>query len=289
MKKIFVLPSFAILLFVSCQTVPLETPDISEYAAEASYSKPPMEFIGFKASADTLSTSTATVVITRDTNFVKTTTTNISSYDSWRLMKNDSIIGKFGAKLEDKNFAADKSYAYFGIYSLQELELYKSQTRYITFVQVNKNNLTWDGKDSRAKWGALGVTYLGTGIVFNALGSSYPSRDPDGSSNSSIKSAYNVVGAGFDLAGVIMLCAGAGQKITTKFDYTGDFDIFIYDTENKEVLKRYNIPVQCSQNFNGFYQDSDKTKVANFFGTYVSNTLLKQYEEILKELKLNNN
>lgn len=288
MKKLLILCSFVLLAFTSCQTVPLETPPISEYKGEASYSKPPMEFIGFKASADTLSTSTATVVINKNGTLVNTTSTNISSYDSWKLMKSDSIIGKFGARLEDRNFATDKSYAYFGIYSLQELELYKSQTRYVTFVQVNKNSLTWDGKDTRGRWGACGSLLLGTGILYNALGASLPSETVDGKSNSGTKSAYQVIGIGCDLTGLIMLCAAA-QKVTTKFNYQGDFDIFIYDTVNKEVLKRYPVTMYKTEDFNGFYQDSDKSKVANYFGTLVSNTLLVEYEKLFKELDLSKN
>ena len=80
-------------------------PDKTEKISE----NPNMEFIGFKG------------------------------YDadgSLKMMKKESNFDKFGSSLQFAGIAIDSAYTYFGIYSLQELEVYKSSKRYVTFVEV---------------------------------------------------------------------------------------------------------------------------------------------------------
>lgn len=286
MKKLFYLFPL-ILVILSCQTVPLETPEIDDYTPETASTTPLMEFIGFKASADTLSTSTVVVDNSSMRNLTRYTSTNISNYDSFKLFKSDSILGNLGTTLERKNIATDKSFAYFGIYSLQELELYKSKTRYVTFVQVNKSNLSWMGKDNRATIGSVGGTFLGCGVLFNIIGAAMPSSEKDAYGNetdySSGKTAVEVVGVCMDIPGIIMLMVAANKKVQTEFTYEGNFDVFIYDTQNKEVLRREEVLIPSqTRKFNGFYTDSDKQKVAKYYGQLVSNELLKKYEELNK-------
>lgn len=286
MKKLFYLFPL-ILVILSCQTVPLKTPEIDDYTPETASTTPLMEFIGFKASADTLSTSTVVVDNSSMRNLTRYTSTNISNYDSFKLFKSDSILGNLGTTLERKNIATDKSFAYFGIYSLQELELYKSKTRYVTFVQVNSSNLSWNGKDNRAIFGTLGGTFLGCGLVYNILGAAIPSTTEDKygkeEDNSDAKTVFEVAGVCMDIPGIIMLMVAANKKVQTEFTYEGNFDVFIYDTQNKEVLHREEVLIPSqTRKFNGFYTDSDKQKVAKYYGQLVSNELLKKYEELNK-------
>lgn len=291
MKKIFILPSFAILLFASCQTVPLEVPALTDYKVKNYETKPVMEFIGFKASADTLSTSSITIVSNQYNSFTKVSTTNMSNYDSWKLFKDQNVIRNLGAQLEENNIAIDQSTTYFGIYSLQELELYKSKTRYVTFIQVNRNDLTWEGKDRRNTYGLLGTTFLGCGLLYHLIAAEMPA-ETNGESNSDLIAFDNVLGVGCDLTGLIFLINAAKVPQTT-FNYEGNFDICIYDTVEKKLLRRdelNNVRVYVpSQTFNGLYSDYDKNKVATYFGKIVAAQILMRYEKILQELKLNNN
>ena len=175
--------------------------------------------------------------------------------------------------------AVDKSFAYFGIYSLQELELYKSDYRYITFIQVNKNRLTGESKDSRAIGSFVSSAILGCGVVYTILGASLSSSDnPD---DADTGGALVGVGIGFDIAGLIGYMITAGIKVNTKVSYDGDFDIFIYDTQEKKILRRENVTVSEHDTiFTGFYEEKDFPKVANYFSVQVYNAILKKYVEL---------
>lgn len=169
------------LSIISCTTVPLDVPQNYREAVKPIDGNQKMEFIGWKASADNLSTTTVVVTTANNKNsFTQRASITTSEFDSWKQFKNDPVISGFGNKLETSGIAIDKSFAYFGIYSLQELELYKSDYRYITFIQVNKNRLTGESKDSRPIGSFVSSAILGCGVVYTILGASLSSSDnPD--------------------------------------------------------------------------------------------------------------
>lgn len=89
------------------------------------------------------------------------------------------------------------------------------------------------------------------------------------------------VGIGFDIAGLIGYMITAGIKVNTKVSYDGDFDIFIYDTQEKKILRRENVTVSEHDTiFTGFYEEKDFPKVANYFSVQVYNAILKKYVEL---------
>lgn len=170
MKKIiFVFLGILGLFLISCKAVPLEVPVAdSEKLPDYDEGNPQMEFIGWKASSDTLLTSSVATQVSGN-NLVQKVNITTSEFDSWKAFKNDPVLSNFGDKLQKHGIAENKAYAYFGIYSLQELELYKSKHRYVTFIQVNKNRLSGQSTDNRNVWVATGLTSLGCGLVFNCL------------------------------------------------------------------------------------------------------------------------
>lgn len=196
--------------------------------------------------------------------------------------------------LQNKNIAIDKSFAYFGIYSLQELELYKSQSRYITFIEVAKNQYTIkDNGTNKNMWGALGATYLGGGLTFNILGAVIPEKEKKGSytyDHSDMKNLYQGFGIGFDIVGLICLIPAITKSKTTS-NFEGLYNVYIYDSVSKEIIYKDAVSISSTDIFEGsyFYDDASKKIVYEYYGKIISNALLRKYDEINKMLLMRKN
>ena len=99
---------------------------VEPYKVEQSSAIPDMEFIGFKGYETSL---------------------------NLKEMKKVSNFDKFGSSLQFGGIAVDASYGYFGIYSLQELGVYKNTKRYVTFVEVADFSITHAKKDYKSDCG----------------------------------------------------------------------------------------------------------------------------------------
>jgi len=210
----------------------------------------PLEFIGFKASYDTLG----------------------SDYESWQNFRKGGTLSKLGSVLERNGMAYDQSFAYFGIYSLQELAQYKSHKRYVTFVEVEKHNFNVSYNDT------LQMTCLGLGAGF--LGGGLPLL--------SLSSTKNL-GVGFSIAGAACLIpALIPAKTTIKF--SGIYNIYVYDTVKQEVIYRDTVnigPYEDKYSGNYFFNtDTDRQKVWDFYSNLVYNEILKKYEILCNKLSL---
>jgi len=207
-----------------------------------------MEFIGFKATVDTL----------RD------------DYDMWQNFKKDTVIARFGTVLQDKGIAYDQSFAYFGIYSLQEIAMYNSKQRYVTFVEAEKNSFTYSSNiKSKRVMGGIGGGLFGAGLVVILT-------------NGATQGASLVPGAVVSLGSLgLLIPALIPAKTTIRFN--GAYSIYVYDTEKKEIIYRDTINVgPLVDIYSGSYDDSDtnKTQVLNYYSTLVFNEILKKYNEI---------
>lgn len=272
----------------SCATAIIAGKQVESYKIESVINeKPIMEFIGYKGDSNILSTTSETK------NSFGTVLTVMSPFDQWKAITQTESLRTMGATLQDKNMAIDKSFAYFGIYSLQELELYKAQTRYVTFIEVAKNQykIKDNGTDKKLL-GLMSATYLGSGLAFNILSSSIPAKETSGYytyDNSGSKNFYQGFGIGCDIVGVLCLIP-AITKSKTVSTFEGLYNIYVYDTLSKEIIYKDGVSISSTDDFDGsyFYDDASKKVVNEYYGKIISNALLRKYDEINKMLLLRN-
>ena len=130
MKKMyFLLLAGVAVLFSACMSPIKVDETVEPMDVEGSSEIPDMEFIGFKADANML---------------------GVNNYQYWQSMKKSTGMRNLGSKLQVAGIAVDESYGYFGIYSFQELEVYKNKKRYITFVEISDYSLTYSTDDGAA-------------------------------------------------------------------------------------------------------------------------------------------
>lgn len=280
MRKTSILLSIYIILSLcSCATkmtiensAKLKAPD--EFA---SLDEPDMEFIGFKADTNILSTSSNKNI---KINGLQSTYSFMPEFEYWKAFKNESSLKQLGSILEKNNIAYDKSFAYFGIYSLQELELYKSQKRFVTFVQVNKNKLDGEIRDP-GYWPGLFSYSVGGGLLIGCIpffGDPY------------IRSSMQPLA----IAGGLLMVGGlAVMAIPCSSDlkFIGEYEIYVYDTLNKEIVYKSAITVNRSDKFSGsyFHKDTDIDAVNEYYATYAYNAILEKYGEVSKFIRSYNN
>ena len=286
MKKT-ILISFSLLpfLLLSCATAITRTDAVSEYQMKTTSSDSvQMEFIGYKADTTLLSTSPEIITKRRETYTV------MSPFDQWKAISETSSLRKIGTTLQEKNIANDQSYAYFGIYSLQELELYKSRTRYVTFIEVVKNRYTVnDNGLNKNYYGGIGAAFLGGGILYHIIGAALPSKETKNGVEydySNYKTFLNVFGVGFDIAGLGFLIAG-GSEAKTIVNFDGAYNIYVYDTQAKEVVYKDAVTLNSTDTFVGSYllYKESQNVVNDYYGKLICNEVLKKYDSINQWLK----
>lgn len=132
-----------------------------------------MDFIGFKIDLSTSSNSR----ISSD-GWGNKVDTIMSEFDQAKAVTTITGLRQLGSELEQSKIANNKSDAYFGIYSLQELELYKTNSRYVTFVEVAKNKLNYNSNEKTGTvLASVGAGFLGGGLPILGLGLRYENND----------------------------------------------------------------------------------------------------------------
>ena len=287
MKKLFYSMCCSLpLLFLCCATTPIsETPIISDYQMQTtSPGYVQMEFIGYKADTSLLSTTPETITKGQRTYTI------MSPYDQWKAISETSSLRRIGKILQAKNIANDQSYAYFGIYSLQELELYKSRTRYITFIEVVKNKYTVsDNSLNKNLYGTFGATFLATGIVGHVIAVALPDKEIENGIEydyTGYKSTLNITGLICDVAGIGCLIAG-GTKAKSEVTFDGTYNIYVYDTYTKEVIFKDAVTVSSTDTFTGSYLQHKESQAAvnDYYAKLICNEILKKYDSINQWLK----
>lgn len=204
---------FGLFLSLSCSTA-LHVPRISKVEIKK-YPKERMEFIGFKNSR-----------------------------------RNNYLLKDFGAELERNNIALNKQDFYMGVYSLQELETYKSTMRYVTFVDIKNFSNSWnDGvydKDGLATGG-----WIIAGLTAFLLVPVY----------------------------VPMICC-ANQNYC-KLDVLLNCSIQVYDTYEKKIVLSIPIEVREDEVYKGqyYHKKTDRQAVMEYGKTLIYNALLENFDK----------
>lgn len=268
-------------MFLSCATAISVGKTIPKYEIAASYENPKMDFIGFKIDNNILSTSSNTKV---SPGFWSPNVDTVTSeFDQAKAIVNTKSLRHLGYNLETSGIANNKADSYFGIYSLQEMELYKSDSRYATFVEVVENKLDYkDNKGASVIMGALGGGFVAGGLPIFILGESYKNDKYA----QDLAESYSVLGGICTAVGIPFIIA-ALIPTKTKINFTGMYNIYLYDTQTKSLIRKEVVSVNCSENFKGSYtyDDSSKEIVRDYISQNVYNSLLQKYDELNTWLK----
>ena len=276
--------SSACAIFSSCATA-IKTPSVELTRIENEVdSQPTMDFIGFKIDPNTLSS------ISNDND-------TLSEFAQAKAIKNTKSLRNLGHNLESAKIAQDKSSAYFGIYSLQEMELYKSAHRYATFVEVAQNKFIWDDNATSKKvLGGIGGGLLGEGIICTLCGAFFKNTHFDenayenakklNDTYNSLGNVYLGIGISSDILGIIGLIA-ASTPTKTDFIFNGTYNIYIYDTKTKEIIRKEPVSVEIFDTLEGSYDYDNESKnaVNEYISAKIHNALLTKYQEINRWLK----
>ena len=216
----------SVISFVSCQTeMELTNPEDS-INLESNFAVPDMEFIGFKGNG----------------NFGQ-----LAQKDIEGILKTKAF-SRLGGDLQNAGIAIDQREAYFGIFSLQELETYKNTKRYITFVDTSDFSLTY--KDNE---GAILVGAYLIGLIVTAP------------------------------IGVIL--SASGYK--TEMHLEATCRIIVYDSQSKTVKGTRNVYVNRNDTYKGLWRETSEAgreKIYNNYGTILANEILKEYLGIKQSL-----
>lgn len=249
------------IYLTSCATSIKQSEIVLPYQMENSNGKASsMDFIGFKCDPYSLS----------DAN-----DTDMTAREQWTAIEQTSSFRNLGNTLQYANIARDKSFSYLKKYSLQELELYKSDSRYITFIEVTRNNFTIaDNKISKTVTGILGAALLTEGISCHYLSGLY-NETPE------LKSTYNTLGIFCDIASAgLFISALTGTK--TKSTLNCLYNIYVYDTQKKEIIHKEPVSVFKTTEFKGSYSYDEQSKntVHEYYGKLIVKEILRKYDEI---------
>ena len=239
-----------------------------------------MEFIGYKIDTNTLPTAssakTSVGLWARETDIVP------SEFDQAKILMSAPALKQLGFALENSGIATNKSASYFGIYSLQELELYKSDKRYVSFVEVERSKLDYkENKSNNYSWGGVGSGFLLGGIPLAILGAAME----DGKYTHNLKNFYTKFGIGCSIAGLLSFIPALIPAKTT-IDFNGLYNVYIYDTETKALIRKDSVSVVLQKKFTGAYtyDESSKAAVHTYLSSVIANKILQKYDELNKWL-----
>ena len=230
------------LLFSCASAVQLEKTE-KKYSSNAFSSESQIAFIGFKADNTLLART---------------------DYGSWKNFANLDPVRQLGSELQGNNIADDQSHAYFGLYSLQEIKEFKTDKRYITFVEVSNHSITYSDKKPGNMVGlTLGSIAVGAG---SGLAFYYP------------KTAIPLVLGGSAVS--LLSCIGKGK---CTLHAVGEYNIYLYDRENQRIVTRVTADVDQTDVVPGNWavtDDAGREKVLNYYGRVIANEILKKYDDI---------
>lgn len=258
----------------SCATA-ISVGKVQEYKLTVTNPEPVMDFIGYKI----------------DTSLVPTVSDSSAEGDEWTANTNTVMVmptvdqaqavtitkglGNLGQNLESVKLANNKAHSFLGNFSLQELELYKGDSRYVTFVEVAKNDFKY--YDNKAVKTTLGIT--GFGLA--------------GSTTISTLTLLFL-----DLPELILfplvvgvpsvpLLISAFKPSKTKVSFDGAYNVYVYDTQAKSLIAKDTVSLTWDKTFKGSYTYNEESKDAleDYVGQEIYNVLVKKYDELNRWLK----
>ena len=233
------------LLFISCATaMKMDKNMPSDYNLNYNTSSAKMDFIGFKAPPP-LSSTTAVI--------------------EWGNISNRTPIRDIPNKLQASNIADNKRDFYFGVYSLQEIQEFKTDKRYLTFVEVTESQLLYADHPPVPVLGYIGAGAMGVGGSLVWL---YPSFG-------------GVLLAGGGLATLLGFTIPKGS---CDIIATGAYRIFVYDKQEKRIAYASpdTIKIYEKDHYVGLYEELDeigKIEVDTYYSKIVANAILRAYSE----------
>jgi len=86
------------------------------------------------------------------------------------------------------------------------------------------------------------------------------------------------IGIGSSVLGAILLT----QPAKTTLNFEGVYQIYVYDTQAKEIVYKDAVTITESDVFSGSYfnEGTDKNAVNNYYATLVYNEILKKYASV---------
>ncbi len=165
------------------------------------------------------------------------------------------FVKNFGAELEKQNFAFNSQSSYFNDIDLQNLSLYKTKNRYISFINVEKhiyvhNDAIKDNESLEvAGWCVAGVTAFALFPIY-----------------------------------VPMLCCA--NKNICEISLIGKYQIFIYDSQKKEIVSTTPIDIRITDTYDGQYshKKTDRSSIDNHYKNVFQHQLLETYAKIYDQL-----
>ncbi|MBR1787153.1 MAG: hypothetical protein IJ756_08375 [Paludibacteraceae bacterium] len=158
------------------------------------------------------------------------------------LNKNNLFAKNYGQTLERVHLAVNKQDYYMGIYSLQELSAYKSDKRYVAFVDVIKQQFSCNDNIDYNEGLALGGWLVAGFTVFTL----FPVYVP-------------------------MICSA--KKNTCLVTLNGSYVLYLYDTEKKEVALTIPMEINVQDRYKGqfLHKDTDKAAVQEHYKNQLFN------------------
>lgn len=274
------------MILTSCATAITVGKDVDKYKINELLDSADMDFIGFKIDSMILSTSSNSRI--SSDGWGNKVDIIMSEFDQAKAVTTITGLRQLGSELENSNIANNKSDAYFGIYSLQELELYKTNSRYVTFVEVAKNKLNYNSNEKTSTvLASVGAGFLGGGLPILGLGLRYENNDDK--NLASLGKTYKGLGIGFSIVGGIF-CLSALYPSKTSIDFSGIYNVYLYDAKEKALIRKDAVTVNLSECFSGSYSydESSKDIVHEYISKNIANELLKKYEELNKWIRTRN-
>lgn len=278
------------LVSTSCASTPIrELPPQQAYRIPApeesgAAALQQMEFIGFKANTTLLSVAASSsgkdpflLNMLGGSNHGEPSYT--SGYEYWRDVRDSAPMLRFPQLLAEGNIAADESALYFGDFSPQDLAVYRSERRYVTFVDVMETQLSWkDSGSSQKAWASTGGAFtLGGAAGFLAMLA-------DGFDFNTITTP-DVVGLSLSAASVLVgqLCLiPSFRKPKSTFVFSGRYAICVYDTQQQKLVTRKIVDVEQQDTLSGSFESdsTDRSIVYAYYGQCLANALLEAYASV---------
>ncbi len=160
----------------------------------------------------------------------------------------NKTLENFGMQLERAHIAVNRQDFYMGVYSFQELEVYKSSMRYVSFVDIEKISSTYnDGindNPSLTTWGwfMAGFTVFTLPMVYVPM----------------------------------IVC---GNKDYCQLSVNLKCKLYVYDTEKKEIVLTTPIDYQWAETYKGQYlhKNTNRDAINDSNQARIYNELLDYY------------
>lgn len=184
---------------------------------------------------------------------------NIEFIGFKNLNRNNVLAKDYGAELERTGIAVNKQNYYMGVFSLQELEIYKSSKRYVAFVDVTKHQFSNnDAIEDNAMMHLAGwITAACSGFAL------FPIYVP------------------------LICCSDRNKCLMT---LKGSYVLYVYDTETKAIALSIPMEIDVQEKYIGqfFHKSTDKIAVQERYRNMLYNLWTEYFMKASRFLTENN-